>query len=161
MRNLILTSMAVLILGSLANAQEAPAFRHGLGHFVLGPTVITDGSDAKSAWQAAVGGEYRFANGLGIGAEIGGLDELAQISFNPYFHFNTLDRRGKLVPFVTAGFTGAGNMEFGENWLNFGGGVDYWIKNRVGARFEVRDMVDTNHSRPNHFVGFRMGLVWR
>lgn len=143
-----------------AQAQEVQ-FRRGLGYLVVGPTVLSGGSDSEVPWQGAGGGEFRLANGLGFGAEIGVIDNLAQVSVNPYFHFNKMDPRGKLVPFVTAGFTGAGNAEFGERWFNFGGGVDYWIKERIGVRFEIRDMVDNHHSEPWHIVGFRMGLAWR
>jgi hypothetical protein len=162
MRNLTLTAIATLIFASLTFAQEVPNFRHGLGYVFYENGLETSGSNTEHLQGLGAGGEFQLRNGLGIGAELAGhSSELGTFSLNPYFHFNQATRDGKWIPFVTAGYTGAGNTEFSENWFNFGGGVDFWPTRRIGARFEVRDSVDTNHSRPLHQIGFRTSLAWR
>ncbi len=168
MKRINWTGLALaVILGFLAipaNAQEAQGrnFRQGLGYVFVAPTVESDGFYNDAVWQFGGGGEYRLPHGLGIGTELSVITEnVIQWSVNPYYHFQNADRSGKFIPFVTAGYTGAHNLEDGENWFNVGGGVDYWIKDRIGVRFEVRDNVDLHHSVPRHYTGIRVGFAWR
>jgi hypothetical protein len=46
------------------------------------------------------------------------------------------------------------------NGGHFGGGVNYWLKERVGLRFEVRDHV-VAEAAGTHFLDFRFGLTFR
>ena len=159
-------ALAVVLgfLASSAHAQDGQEvnFRHGLGYVFAGPTVVFNGRSNESVWQVGGGGEYQFTNGLGIGSEVGVISEhVGQWSVNPYFHFQSADRSGKFIPFVTAGYTGTHNLEDSKNWFNVGGGVDYWIKERIGVRFEARHNVDLNHSGPRHYTGLRVGFAWR
>jgi hypothetical protein len=48
-----------------------------------------------------------------------------------------------------------------ENLFNFGGGVDYWMKKRVGLRIEFRDQVWSGPSQTSHFWGARFGVTVR
>jgi len=61
--------------------------------------------------------------------------------------------------------TGGYTRFFGDgsaNGFNFGGGLNYWFKERIGLRLEVRDNVLVIASGGQiHFVGFRIGLAFR
>ena len=46
------------------------------------------------------------------------------------------------------------------NGYNFGGGVNYWLSDRAGLRFEVRDNVMPDYE-DTHLVGFRFGVTFR
>ena len=112
------------------------------------------------------GGYERLVyRGLGVSTEIGvqkeGGASYGLFSANGSYHFTGLARIQKLVPFLTAGYSGAFNGGGGESWVNFGGGVDYWFRDRVGLRLEFRDNLDSHHREPIHFLGFRVGLAWR
>lgn len=160
MKNIAKVTLTLTILAGATSAfAQEGSFRHGLGYLFVAPTVESEGE--RFVWQGGGGGEFRLANGLGFGAEIGGIHNLLQVSFNPYFHFNTADPSGKWVPYITGGFTGVTNGEFGERWFNFGGGGDYWFKERIGMRLGFQNMVDLNHDDPWHYAGFRVGFTWR
>ena len=48
------------------------------------------------------------------------------------------------------------------NGVNFGGGVNYWFRERVGLRLEFRDQVGIELEGPSsHFYGLRVGLSFR
>jgi hypothetical protein len=75
-------------------------------------------------------------------------------SINGSYHFN---QRARLVPFVTGGYSlifrsGTGNLG------NFGGGVNWWVRPRMGLKVEFRDHV---HSDTLHLWGFRFGVTFR
>ena len=82
------------------------------------------------------------------------------LSANGSYHFLNGEPSQKLVPFVTGGYSLA-FREGSANLFNFGGGVNYWFRERMGLRLEFRDHVipDGNHS--DHFLGFRIGLTFR
>lgn len=62
------------------------------------------------------------------------------------------------MPFVTGGYSL--RIRAGvASAFNFGGGVNYWFKDRVGLRLEFRDHI--SHSDLNYFYGFRIGLAFR
>ncbi len=104
--------------------------------------------------------------GLGLGGEIGYLmpaespgDGFGVFSPNVSYHFLTGSKSGKFDPFVTGGYS----LFFRDdtaNAVNFGGGVNYWIKERIGLRFEIRDHVLPD-SDNTHFYGFRVGVTFR
>jgi len=115
--------------------------------------------------QFGLGGEAVLGKGVGIGAEIGAVgtredfaDSVVGVfSPNGYYHF--VHRKEKLDPFVTGGYTLM--FRYGHiNLFNFGGGVNYWFHQRLGARFEFRDQVHVDGSAI-HYWGVRFGLSFR
>ena len=155
-----------IAFSSIALGQEANLPR-GLGYVFAAPGFAAGEGRPTATLQIGVGGELRLFEGLAVGAELGGVgaiadssDGLGIFSLNGYYHFSNATRRERLLPFITAGYTGAGTREWGERWFNLGGGVDYWPKNRLGLRVELRDQIDANHSTPLHFAGVRVGLIW-
>ena len=112
------------------------------------------------------GGEGVFKNGAGIGAEIGYVtpfesfgDGLGLFSVNGSYHFLKASKSGKVVPFVTGGYTGFFRGGY-ANGVNFGAGVNYWFKRRVGLRVEFRDNVFVQDGSA-HLLNVRVGLTFR
>jgi hypothetical protein len=103
--------------------------------------------------------------GLGVGGELGYVtpwhafsNGLGVLSADGSYHFN---RSEKVVPFVSSGYTllfRSGSI----NGVNFGGGVNYWFRERVGLRLEFRDQVGlSGGGSTTHFYGFRVGMSFR
>ncbi len=136
----------------------------GQGYVFFAPGASTPGGTGTV--HLGGGGEALVYKGLGVGGEIGyvapwqciGRCGLGVFSANGSYNFS---RRGKLVPFVTGGYT----LFFrsgSANGFNFGGGVNYWVRKRVGLRLEFRDEVFPQLCcTTSHFLGFRIGLVLR
>lgn len=111
------------------------------------------------------GGEGLVYKGLGLGAEVGYLspfedlaDGIGILSTNVSYHFVKPRSNQKLIPFVTGGFSLAfRNGASGGG--NFGGGVQYWVRPRLGLRFEFRDHIFSSDTA--HLYGFRVGLSFR
>ena len=153
----------VLVMSFLLS-MSARAFAQGDGYGGQGYVFFAPGVEASSGsgfLHVGGGGEARIKR-FGIGAEIGYLsagryreDGVATASSNISFQLAP----GKWSPFVTGGYTlflrsgGYGHVHGG----NFGGGVNYWFKQRTALRFEVRD----NVLHDEHLVGFRIGLTFR
>jgi len=127
-----------------------------------------EGESAAIAHVGA-GGEGFFTKNLGLGADVGYLTPMRSWSdgigtFSPNFvaRFRAKSDENKVEPFVTGGYT----RFFGDgsaNGVNFGGGTNYWFKDHVGLRFEVRDnvMIPPSMDLTVHHVGFRIGLTFR
>jgi len=86
-----------------------------------------------------------FGNGIGM------------LSVNGSYHFN---RNRKLSPFISGGYS----MAFRSgaiNLFNFGGGINYWFRDRIGLRLEFRDHVYSQYSHSTHYLGGRIGCSFR
>ncbi len=109
--------------------------------------------------QAAFGGESVIHKRIGVGAEIGaiaGHQSFATFSANGYYHPPVTNRERVVDPFITAGYTAAvGLLGFEGNLVNFGGGVVYWFRRRIGLRVEFRGF------EPARIYGFRAGITIR
>ena len=68
------------------------------------------------------------------------------LSLNGVYHFGS----GTFRPFVTGGWTELLNF-------NVGGGVNYWIKDRITVRMELRDHL-LRFGPTHHSYGLRLGL---
>ena len=160
-------SAVVFLLVSIATSSGVPGQsreqaveRRAWGYFFFGVGSTSENSNAFI--NAGGGGEGLLYKGFGVGAEIGGLtpinngnETIGLASVNVTGHFN---RTGKVDPFVTGGASLAfRNGSSGGG--NFGGGVHWWVKNRLGLRFEFRDHVFSSDSP--HFYVFRTGVSFR
>lgn len=158
MRKIFAAIAIMAFISAAAFAQSAPD-RKAWG-YVFGGAGGNSGGNATASFQVGAGGEALVYKGLGLGAEIGylapfksGSDGFGIFSVNPSYHFKTSN--SKLVPFVTGGYSLAfrsGSSSGG----NFGGGVQYWMKDHLGLRVEFRDHVFSSDSP--HFYQFRVGL---
>lgn len=138
--------------------------RRGQGYVFVAPSGFTSGSTAGV--HIGGGGEGLVYKGLGVGGEIGYAfpgespdNGLGIASVNGSYHFKNASASGKVVPFVTGGYT----LLFRSataNAFNFGGGVNYWFKERLGLRLEFRGHVP-ERNEISQVYGFRIGLSFR
>jgi hypothetical protein len=153
--------LAPLISG-LAHAQtqyrpqaltsEEPPFHvyalAGLGH----------SSGGANQFQIGGGADVLVFNGLSIGGEYSratGQTGFNLFSANGSFHFLTRGKSGGFDPFAGGGYSRFFTSGVGANAANFGGGLNYWLSDGFGLRFDLRDHVNGSGS----FVGVRGGVV--
>jgi hypothetical protein len=157
--------MFVMTLVPSIGTAQSENEKRGQGYVFVAPGAISS-SGTTATLHFGVGGEGLVHKGLGIGGEIGylgsarGLQEgVGLFSANGSYHFKNAGAYGKLVPFVTGGYSLI--FRGGKtNGVNFGGGVNYWFREGVGLRLEFRDQVFTQ-GETTHYYGFRIGLVFR
>jgi len=143
-------------LGVPARAQRSH------GYFFVAP----GGTNGTATLHLGGGVEGGLGKGIGVGAELGALgptrsfdDVLGVFSANGYYHFFRDDGR-KADPFVTGGYTlffRSGTANLG----NLGGGVNYWLGERIGLKIEFRDHIRTPGRGTLHFYGIRFGITVR
>ena len=160
MRKLIFVILLAVSLPFAAAAQNKESRGHGYVFAALG------GLNQEAATIHVGGGGDRLVyKGLGVGGEVGYLrfieegQGLGVLSPNVSYHFTNATRSGKFAPFVTSGYSllFAGGV---ASAVNFGGGMNWWFKDRVGLRLEFRDHVVIASSAP-HLYGVRIGLAFR
>jgi hypothetical protein len=155
----MMTAITLLVLIQAVALGQSPTDKRAWG-YVFGGGGGTSGGGSTGWFQVGAGGEGLVYKGLGLGAEVGYLapfraagDGIGILSPDVSYHFKRSN--SKLVPFVTGGYSLAfrnGTSSGG----NFGGGVQYWMKDHLGLRFEFRDHVFSSDSP--HFYQFRVGL---
>ena len=140
----------------------------GLGYGFFGVGAATWEGESEGTWHVGGGGEALFRDAFGVGAEMGylswleeGSDGLGVLSVNGSYHFNGGTSARRWRPFLTGGYTLGFDGETSENLFNLGGGVDFWMKPRVGLRLEFRDHVWMESDETIHFWGFRIGVTFR
>lgn len=143
--------------------QPTEAGNNNYAYVFAAPGVTAPGG--SGTFHLGVGAEGFYKNGAGGSFELGYLsdirefkDGLGQFSLNGSYHF-LKSGNGKTVPFITGGYTGF-FRSFYANGVNFGGGVNYWFKEKVGLRFEFRDNV-LIESGTTHFLNVRVGFAFR
>jgi len=136
----------------------------GWGYGFFAPGVFTPGT--TSSLHFGVGGEGLVYKGLGVGGELGYLAPtrasslgIGVASLDGSYHFLTRSPEQKVVPFVTGGYT-LGFRSGTANFLNYGGGVQYWFSRRLALRLEFRDHVHVTGGVA-HGLGFRVGVAFR
>ncbi len=160
---LITFLMAITTGVTLAQTPLPPAKEYrAQGYGFVGPAAFTDDSDNLITY--GVGGEGLLVGGFGVGAELAGFARRGRVdngfgtlSANASYHF--LESR-KLDPFATGGFSlfFPGTPNAG---INVGGGVNYWFKERVGLRVEVRDHYLFHADGGINVVSVRFGVAFR
>jgi hypothetical protein len=169
MKRVLLALLLVALVPVWASAQD-PDWSKGHGYAYFAPGLAgAQGETGMTTAHIGGGGEGFFTRNLGLGAEVGYLAPFESFSdgigtFSPNFvaRFRAKSGQNKVEPFVTGGYT----LFFSSgtaNGVNFGGGVNYWFKEHVGLRFEVRDsaMIPGEGQATTHFVGFRIALTFR
>jgi len=166
MRRLILMVCSLLLLPLGMKAQESEPPRGTANVFFGGGGAFADGERA-GVLQFGGGGEGRLYKGLSAGAELGYVhpgesfrNGFGLLSTNGTYRFWNAWPSQKVVPFVTAGYSLAFRNGT-ANLANFGGGVDYWFRQRAALRLEVRDHIWPGESGipTSHILMFRVGLV--
>jgi len=140
------------------------------GYAFVAPGVVSYGSNLETPANKGTsglihlgfGGEYVFKDTIGAGAEIGflgrtDLGALGAASINGYYHFK---RNGSWAPFVTAGYSNFFELFHSDSLANIGGGVNYWYKDHLGIKLEVRDHFSSGVNSAN-YLEFRFGFDFK
>jgi hypothetical protein len=138
----------------------------GLGYGFGGIGAASGSGSSQATLHFGGGFEVLGWDAVGVGAELGYLapfdgigDGIGMLSLNGTYHLFSGERTRKARPFITGGYSLAFRNGH-ENLFNLGGGVDYWVKPKVGLRIEFRDHIWTG-GEAVHFWGARVGVVLR
>jgi len=172
-RSVVVLALAAWLVGVPAaalaqSAGTAPAKPvSGLGYGFAGLGAAVGEGDSTGTWHLGGGGEVIFADAVGVGAEIGYLNSFEEdsegigvFSVNGTYHFGGGSPSGKVRPFVTGGYT-LGFRDGHVNLFNVGGGVNVWLKPKVGLRVEFRDHIWVEDNDTLQFLGVRVGVTFR
>ena len=161
MSKLIFVILLAVLLPFAAAAQSKE--HRGQGYVFVAPTSTTEGGFGL---HIGGGGEGLVYKGLGVGGEIGYVgsadrlrDGFGVLSTDISYHFTKATKSRKFAPFVTSGYS----MLFRRsavNSVNIGGGANWWFKDRIGLRLELRDQIPLQ-SASFHFFSVRIGLAFR
>jgi hypothetical protein len=150
---------ALPVILSLAAASRVPAQSNGYGFAAFGRE-----TGYSSYFHGGIGGDWVIRRGFGAGGEIGGVTgrrvgapNFALLSGNGSYHLPTA--KESIDPFITGGISIVTTGGSGDLLWNWGGGANWWLRSRLGVRFEFRDHVWTTASR--HLAEFRVGLSFR
>ncbi len=153
-------ALLAVVLGATLSAQDGAGKYSSHGYGFYGLNRATFDTDLPLSFGA--GGEGMVAGGLGVGGEIGYLYPGGQFSqgiglasANASYHFFQ-QGSGRWVPFLTGGYT-LGFRSGATSLVNYGGGLTYWFRPRLGLRLEVRD----HHHPEASIVSFRVGISFR
>jgi hypothetical protein len=114
------------------------------------------------------GGEGRLKSKFGLGGELGVLKPVTNqyavttglASVTPAYHFISRESSRKIDPFVDGGIS----LLFGRGGavaFHYGGGLNYWVRRRIGLRIEFRHHLwSPEAGEAIHLVGIRVGIVF-
>ncbi len=167
MKQLIATAALLLVLPSLARAQEAEHAARGQAYIFLGPIVSNTRYIANSAYYGVVfppgaplpsdlnftevggvnagfGGEIFIHKGLSVGPEFGYAGQDWSFGSNG-IGVGSVDasyhflREKKVEPFAMGGYSlYFGDRTATQSGYNLGGGVNFWFSRHATLRLEVR-----------------------
>jgi len=168
MKNLIALFCALLVVPVIGYGQDQAKKQEvrGQGYVFAAPgAFVCKGCNSSGNIHFGGGGEVNLYKGIGFGAELGYLGSyqrfesgLGVFSLNGLYSFSS-DRRAKVVPFITGGYS----MLFRRGWVNgvnFGGGIHYWFSDKVGLRAEFRDHIHPDY-KDAHLIQGRIGITFR
>lgn len=162
---LLLIGMTALLLVPLLAWGQTPDRHAGEGYLFFG-----EGATSPATVHLGIGGEGFVYRGLGVGAEVGYAGPWSDFTANGVglssaglsYHFRPSREHPRVEPFVTTGYT----LFFRHgtaSGVNFGGGVNIWLKEHAALRLEVRDNANGLGSLTpagyQHFVAFRIGVT--
>ena len=154
-------AVALWLAAGTAHAQGNAA-----GYVFGAPGQVRVEDFSVATFHAGGGGEYLIGGLVGVGAELGYLaptrdfgEGVGVFSTNGSVHFR---RTGKLVPYVTAGYSMLfDTLDDRLNAFNVGGGANYWFAPRAALRLELRDHIRSTARTTFHWWGFRFGITFR
>ncbi len=167
-KHLALAVALLFAISAFARAEDSEKEHHGQGYLFYAPGGVFEGGRHAGTTHLGGGGEGLIYKGVGIGAEIGYLSQsraflegVGVFSVNGSYHFR---RNRSVSPFITGGYT-AFFRNGHVNLVNFGGGVNWWFKERVGLRLEFRDHLysqsRSSQTDRSHYVSGRIALAFR
>jgi hypothetical protein len=156
--------LLILFQGLAWGQNSEDVVKKGYGYVFATPGAAVSNGSAASTLTIGGGGEGLLRGGLGVGVDVGYLfftqhgirEGFGLFSPGAFYQFR---RSQKVVPFVGGGYSLAFRSDV-LNMVHFGGGFNYWPKNRWGLRFEVRDHLAPSSPDLN-LIEFRIGLLFR
>jgi len=141
MKRIVIAVLFIVCMSSIAAAQTTSGFAF------FAPGQLRGGGGSATFLHFGGGAKYITSSRVGFGGELGLLGPKqnfsdlygGEFSANAYYVLRT--KTDRLLPFLTAGYTRTFGHESGANMFNFGFGVDYWFKERMGGFVEFRDHV--------------------
>lgn len=137
---------------------------NGHGYAVVG-LGAPEGAKLADLISFGAGGEGFLWKGLTLGTDLNyvvprqATDEgIGMWNLMTGWHFTNRTREQKVIPFFTGGYS----LAFRSSTLslfNYGGGINYWFRPRVGLRVEVRDYRHNEYGRFN--TELRFGVLFR
>jgi hypothetical protein len=168
MRRILGSVFLMLWLPLLVSAQQSGSYVYA----VTGPVVVPP--SAFTFWNGTFihvggGGEARLTNRFGLGGELGVLKPVTNqyaittglASVTPAYHFIARGSNRTIDPFVNGGFSALFGSGAGAA-IHYGGGLNYWVRRRLGLRFEFRHHLwSPEAGEAIHLIGFRIGVAFR
>jgi hypothetical protein len=162
---LVLAAFVIVMASGPAFSQASPdqstsARAWWNGYFGWGPSFY----DGFIGGNGAFGVDFKVWRSLGIGGEVGmigfGGEAAGVASLNSTWSFVRSPYRTKgLVPYISGGISTASAGEGpGSRGANFGAGVNWWFRERLGLQLELRDHY---FGRDGNLVGLRIGFTFR
>jgi Outer membrane protein beta-barrel domain len=161
MRNGILVAFFCACAGTALGAEAA----RSNGYVFVAPGGETAGGYTNKTLHLGVGGEYVIGKGIGVGGDVGALGltrnyaSTVLFTLSPTGFYHLPIRSERIDPYVLGGYT-LFARDGQINLFHFGGGVNYWLRPRLGFKGEFRDQV-YQPDNPIHYWNFRMGLTFR
>jgi hypothetical protein len=166
-RSIVVVMLAILFSGlaqAQTDAQVQPPPQTGEERqfhiYALAGLARATGGDSR--FQMGGGAEYFVYKGLSAGGEysrIKGSDGVGgsnNISLNGTYHFLGREKSKKFDPFAAGGYSRFFASGGGVNAVNLGGGMNYWLSEGLGLRFDFRDYEVRGGGR---LIGLRGGVV--
>jgi hypothetical protein len=184
---ILAASIGMVVLGSVTNAQAQAGMRAEDHAKTVELTLFAGASIAPRSEGSAT--SLQVKTGVPAGGRIAyNFDQHSAVEFtvaNPLsvygnYVYNFSTSRAKLVPYLTAGLgagrygmelgdaAGTSNTNTNESGLdrrqtafttNFGGGVKYFVTDKVGLRFDARDIVGCYKATFTNVAGVAGGIV--
>lgn len=154
-------ALMVVLIGLLVPTCSA----QGEGYVFVAPGALVENHWTGKTLYLGGGGEGFIHKGLSAGGDIGVVTTteggaLGVLNANGSYHFRR-DKESKVSPFITGGYTLGFGHGGGASMVNFGGGVNVWVRPGGGLRLEFKDIYYPNRWDSFHVIGFRIGWTWR
>jgi hypothetical protein len=166
MKRILVAALLMALISCAGVAQERSDEKKSSGYVFAAPGAVVTSGAAVGILHFGAGGQGLLYKGLGMGAEIGYLspnnslaDGVGLLSVNGLYEFKQANAKRKVIPFVTAGYSLAFRCG-ASTAFNFGGGINYWFREKQALRLEVRDYISP--LEPNmHLLTGRIGISFR
>ena len=160
MKKVIVAIFGTLLFASPAFAQnnqgaDKRAFFFGAPGVIMGTeaTTVHVGGGVETVWSNGLG--FAFDAGYFTGSDFGN----GALSFSPAIIYE-FPVNGRVKPYVRAGGTLLANRASGLALWTVGGGINYWFKDRMGLKVEIRDSF-LSEDPSTGLLDVMMGLVFR
>jgi hypothetical protein len=160
--------MFALFCGS-AGAQDQFKKPWQSGYFFVAPGSISINTDSQSSVQVGGGYEGFIYKGLGMEFDAGAFyvapryvnsrKWTGMLSLDAVYDFQRSDKQ-KLSPFIAVGLTAIPAFDVSAGY-NFGGGIKYWLQERIGLKAEFRFHVRPGQLRTYQDIQSRIGVAFR